>query len=647
MQVIEVRPLTNAERFAIVQQVPLLSAKSLDPKQVQRLLSNPATTNPLYLLVALEELRGFGSFEQLNRRIELFPQEGDTVTALFSQVIERLQSEFDDETVRSVLSLLASARRGLSDRELLDLIEGPTVPIEASTSDLFPVLRQLRAYLQHRGDLWDFFHQNLVKAVRESLLPDETTTIAAHRRLAGYFAAQPNWPVPAGVSTPAVPHFRKVDELPWQWLQAPRGTHSKGHCVTLTSSKQNASPKCCTSYWATCTMPWSRYQRVRKDSSANATGDSDWLRTALRWLRLAVTVQERCALFPSRPTHRRSNNGGGMSCKGCLGGATTSFTPAERLRSFEQFLDTYAFVVKLAPAEVATLARNQADSGPVADAAAFVCDRLRRVWTKQIDRTPPPPLDPACVRTLYGHRSAINCLAISGDAGLVASACMYEPGFLLWDLSSGRQIARIGAPTVKHITRISIGELGAVVAATTLVPWKLHLWDLHTKDMMRVISIPSSITCLALTSDEQRAVTGRKGAIDIWDVHTGECIRTIPGPELTSIHSLALNAAATLCASAGEDGCVRLWDMETGFEVRRIDAHAGAALAIAMTTSGDRLISFGQDRILRAWRLPDGTLEQTICIDGGLGLPFGPPPDPRSQLPRMDAWRCSSKNKTN
>ena len=225
---ISVEPLTHDERFQIVHEVPSLSAKSLDPRQVQELLENPATMNPLFLLVALEELRGFGSYEQLHRRIELLPREGETVTEIFRQVIKRLEDEFDREAVYAVLTLLASARRGLSDRELLDIVEGKEVDIDRSTSDLFPIVRQLRPYLQHRGMLWDFFHRNLFKAVREQYLLDEAAQSAAHARLGEYFASQdyflesleeqrarakrlPPTPRPANV--------RKVDELPWQLLQ--------------------------------------------------------------------------------------------------------------------------------------------------------------------------------------------------------------------------------------------------------------------------------------------------------------------------------------------------------------------------------------------------------------------------------------------
>ncbi len=225
---IAVEPLTPGERQAILKEVPSLSAKTLDPRQVKLLLDNPATANPLFLLVALEELRGFGSYEQLNQRIEQLPREGEAVTTLFSQVIERLEREFQPEAVRSLLSLLASARRGLSDRELLDLLEGPSVATEQSASDLFPVLRQIRSYLQHRGKLWDFFHRNLFKAVRDHYLPGDELRSTAHARLADYFKSLDYFMESLDEQrarakrlppTPRPANVRKVDELPYQLLQ--------------------------------------------------------------------------------------------------------------------------------------------------------------------------------------------------------------------------------------------------------------------------------------------------------------------------------------------------------------------------------------------------------------------------------------------
>jgi telomerase protein component 1 len=227
---VPIGPLTPAECREIIRQVPSLSAKALDEEQIRLLLKNQAATNPLFLLVALEELRGFAPYERLNERIIDLPQNGDTVTAIFTQMLKRLEEDFTPDLVRAVLRWLGVARRGLSDRELLDLVEGPSVKLEDSTSDLFPILRQLRPYLQHRGTLWDFFHRNLDKAVREhaDYLRTEESQSDAHARLAKYFGDQHYFLESLDEQrarakrlppTPRPANIRKVNELPYQLLQ--------------------------------------------------------------------------------------------------------------------------------------------------------------------------------------------------------------------------------------------------------------------------------------------------------------------------------------------------------------------------------------------------------------------------------------------
>ena len=173
---VHVGALTVRDALTIVRRVPSLSAKTLDRKQRRRFLKNPAAMNSLYLKVALEELRGFGSFEELNDRIAALPRPGledviyerakfspeamhragDPLAALFTQVIERLEDEFSLSLVQDVLTMLAAARRGLSERELQEfLADHPNV------DNLFPLLRQLRSNLVNRTGLLGFYHAGL------------------------------------------------------------------------------------------------------------------------------------------------------------------------------------------------------------------------------------------------------------------------------------------------------------------------------------------------------------------------------------------------------------------------------------------------------------------------------------------------------
>lgn len=200
-----VAPLRDEERRAIVGLVPSLSAKTLDEHQVDLLLDNPATTNPLYLLVALEELRGFGSYEALNERIQGLPRGEDTLPALFTQVIERLEHDFDRTLVRNVLGSLAAARRGLSEQEL-----SVVAASGAGSGELFAVLRHLRLYLLRRGELVGYYHSSMAAAVRSRYLGTPEASRAGHLFLANFFERQ----------NLRRPTARAVDELPWQLCQA-------------------------------------------------------------------------------------------------------------------------------------------------------------------------------------------------------------------------------------------------------------------------------------------------------------------------------------------------------------------------------------------------------------------------------------------
>jgi hypothetical protein len=231
-QPIPVQALKDSEQRQIIRAVPSLSAKTLDDVQVDLLLSNPATSNPLFLLVTLEELRGFGSFEQLDRRIVAFPHPiepdprwrnwlikaqqaagslpdeqkrqsqlkrlaqiesslnavtpvADTLTAVFLQVIERLEMDFDRSVVADILTLLAASHHGLQEKELKAL-----TTTQSKHDDLFIVLRQLRPYLLNRDNLIDFYHRNLAEAIARYYFATPKRETQAHTRLANYFRAQ-------------------------------------------------------------------------------------------------------------------------------------------------------------------------------------------------------------------------------------------------------------------------------------------------------------------------------------------------------------------------------------------------------------------------------------------------------------------------
>ena len=71
-----------------------LHSQELSVSQKDRILSTPACSNPLYLLVLVTELCQFGDFFQLNSKIEEYLSAKDT-TELYERVLARLDADYD------------------------------------------------------------------------------------------------------------------------------------------------------------------------------------------------------------------------------------------------------------------------------------------------------------------------------------------------------------------------------------------------------------------------------------------------------------------------------------------------------------------------------------------------------------------------
>lgn len=595
---VQVTALSPAEQRLIIGQVPSLSAKTLDELQTGLLLSNPATENPLFLLVALEELRGFGSFEQLDGKIARFPhpQEqvprwhhwlletqanarnhealaqssgdevearkwrgqldrlelivpileaitpiSDTVTAIFTQVIERLEIDFvkPEDVVRTILTLLASARRGLSERELLDLVEGPGVPIAASQSDLFPVLRQLRPYLLSRGGLIDFYHRNLRKAVCERYLPSEVQQRQAHGRLADYFHAQDYWLESLEAQRQRAPIFppnarlanvRKVTELSWQWFRAKQWTELEGVLCDF----EFVRAKCVAGMTA---------ELVRDYSDAEAA----WPDSAGRNAR--------------KPNHS----------------AVPRTVVPEGIRVYSSFVSTHAGIFSRDASQVLPFAYNYAGGGPVVAAA----DRLLTArhwesnpWIKLVDR-PPLTSRPALIRTLDGHESSVTSVAVSDD-GVIA---------------------------------VSASEDGAI-----------RIWDIVTTDQRYTLpaSMTGRATCVVLTPDGKVAAScGRDGQVRLWDVETGSPLNRNVELGAGEATSVALTADGRMLLAGGIDGIVRVWDVPNGYLAKTLVGHRGRVTHVAISRDGSVAASASLDGTLRVWDTRRGDILATLS-----GHPF-------------------------
>ncbi|MDR1223061.1 MAG: DUF4062 domain-containing protein [Tannerella sp.] len=145
--------------------------KALDDSHILTICKNEASGNPLFLKILLSELRVFGAFRQLNDEISRY---GHTPQEAFRRVLERLESDtaYDVATPKEYVSflfgLLAHARKGLSEKELIRCFEKVFPPESTEfTGSIRYFIRQVRPFFTRHNGRFDFLYDAFREAAKE------------------------------------------------------------------------------------------------------------------------------------------------------------------------------------------------------------------------------------------------------------------------------------------------------------------------------------------------------------------------------------------------------------------------------------------------------------------------------------------------
>jgi len=204
---IALEPLTTENGAQILEQSLLKINRQLTPPQKELVLKNykQAGYSPLYLRIAIEEVKNWRSFDKVpeGRRIE-------SVELLIGEFIRNLSALYhhQDVLVLKTLGYIQCSQNGLSEKEIIDLLSNDREVVtllenvyHRKHSNKIPIAPWARLYYQLSPflikkladgvSIITFFHRQFVREVQESVVNNETIRNSIHRSMAAYYREQP------------------------------------------------------------------------------------------------------------------------------------------------------------------------------------------------------------------------------------------------------------------------------------------------------------------------------------------------------------------------------------------------------------------------------------------------------------------------
>jgi WD40 repeat protein len=172
------------------------------------------------------------------------------------------------------------------------------------------------------------------------------------------------------------------------------------------------------------------------------------------------------------------------------------------------------------------------------------------------------------------------------------SVLQVSPDGLL--LAVGGQSKRVGSP------------------AERFEPCDVRLYSLRDNTLLCTLEgHQDKIATMSFSPDGSTLATcdTYQGAIRVWEVKTGALKETLKGHRYP-VRSLAFSPDSLLLASGSSDNTIRLWDLSPvannqSRETTSVFGHNEAVTSLLFTADG-QLLSAGQDRMVKIWKLKKG-----------------------------------------
>ncbi len=218
-------------------------------------------------------------------------------------------------------------------------------------------------------------------------------------------------------------------------------------------------------------------------------------------------------------------------------------------------------------------------------------------------------------------------LAFSPAGDQLAIGSNQLPDYVsIWDIKSGNKL--IGFEGHKDAVLSVAWSKDSNRLLTGSYDHSARLWDVKDGSSKEYLGHDWWVWSASFSPDEQRIATASQdGSVIIWDVQSD-----VPGPAFTGHEGPVLSASFSpdgeTIASGGYDGRVMQWNPATlrgqnltdaladsaerakPTDVTAVSAHNDAVRSIDFSSDGSRLLTAGNDNVVRLWALNDWSMQK-------------------------------------
>jgi hypothetical protein len=176
---VQAQPFTPEVARGYIVETLARRGRRLPVREVDRIVSHPRATLPIYLKTLVEELSVYGSHEGLSQRITecLAAQEPDD---LFEVILARLEEDLGRDAVKKPLEAIWASANGMSEDELIGFTSVSPLAIAWLRLSLDDVLYETSGLLR-------LAHAYAAKGVADRYLADQLSRERVHSTLADWW----------------------------------------------------------------------------------------------------------------------------------------------------------------------------------------------------------------------------------------------------------------------------------------------------------------------------------------------------------------------------------------------------------------------------------------------------------------------------